>query len=872
MIRNFLPAAVFVLVTTGAALASGPGTHVQEARVVLEILADEDPQWDALAQLPFADAYLGFGAMSPDFRSACAEIDFGHQKSLSYHLLEIAADEKPEFMLFALGHMCHQGSDNAMEGLMVAAFFASAPVGPFSLFGEYLDGRGDSEAIVESMGDLIFGDWHGLVDVLFDMWFEDEAAQARAEEVFQWYCAEAAAFLGKDTDCALAQVQLEEKLAQAEGVIGLLDRQAAHDLVDMLVSQPLEDLVDLAGSGLLTSFISEVGEPTPGFDKEIERMKSSPLTDPEFWTIYDELDHLGPAFTLAQMEHQPATGSWPIYDKEMVICGNLQSVMRFLPEDYAPGNGLTVDRVEWLGPDGTPIDVVGPELAGETLTARVRFFSSLPFSGTVVGTVRMDSPSLNTFGDSPVGSTSLQVDIDPAASVTTLRSELEVHFDGEVGIANGFYLELVTEAESRPWFTTSWDRLWFVEDLPFELPIFKDNFGTYGHWPPSLPSAQPLDASVVFIHLRVAPDGPGIPGLEALVTWQGGDGGGWDEVVTTGANGLALVDMVSSGDFTISTESSNDFAPLFLETAVEGGTDLWVMEALHALPRVNPPLAWDTAGCIPLVWDPALFGDQGDVLTVTPQRSGVSEPISVSVEFDADEGAGDYCFETWPADGTVIEFESLLTYIDETTGVAAVGSACVLDGSPPLLDATLVGFEDEPCSEAVPSEAGISIMAEDPHSDLVALALSVDGGDWMELELPPKTEEAGAINALVPVGVHRGDEIRIRVTNAAGLETIYASLFVPLVPDFCHAADEDVAPAPEPAPDVVAPRVDAVDVGVDGRNDAGGGTKGSSGGGCSVRSEASPPGPLYLLVLLGLCAPLAGSFGSRHLRRRFAQG
>ena len=844
---KFFIAVVAILLMSSPLRASGPGTHIFESDAVLDTLAAEDPEWAALADLPYARAYLGFGAVSPDFRSACAEMDFGHQKSLSYHLLALAEEEKPEFRLFALGHLCHQGTDNAMEGLMVAAFFSSAPAEVFSLFGEYLDGRGDSEAIVETMGDLIFGDWHGLVDMLFDMWFEDEAAKARSLEVFQWYCGVGAAYLGKDTDCALAQAQLEDKLAQAEGLIGLLDREAAHDLVDMLVSQPLEDIVDLAGSGLLTSLLAGEYEESPDFDAEIERLKDSPLTDPAFWDLYYDLDHLGPAFTLAQLEHQPPTGAWPVYDKEMVICGNIQTVMRHLPEDYAVVTGLSVDRVEWLGPDGEPVAAVTPDLVGETLTARVRFFSALPFAGTVTGVVRRDAPGFGAEDDTTLGTASVEVDIDPAAYVTTPRSELEIPFIATAGGALGFYLELTADEEPRPWFTTSWDRLWGVDDLYFARPIYMDNFGTYGHWPPSLPVETPDSGGAsVFVQVRVAPAGPGI-GDAAVMLFDGAGPAAWEGL--SAANGLAVIDWMEPGEYQLGVAAEGYVDEPFPGILVDAWADQWHVIALHAVPEVQVPEVWDSGECIPVTWDAELFAGQAEVLTLSPLDAVTEEPSGGAVELPP-TGEGEYCFDEPPPDGAVVRFQAVATYLDGSQGVEGFGSEVLLDGSSPVLTLELVGFEDDPCIEA--STTGILAHAEDPHTYLVALAWSVDGGDWMEV--PPETDESGhVILANFQAGAYAGAEIRMRVSNAAGLETISDSVAVPAPVAWCGVPEPDPDTAPEPAPDVVDATPDAVDVEAD-LIATEGPVKRDRG--CGMTD--TPANPLALLVLVMLIA--AGAF------------
>jgi len=594
MTRTILALVVLVGATIhspGTADAAGPGVHLRECSAVLDDLVASDPEWAALVELPLAKSYALFGALSPDFDQASDALTFGHSRELSYHLLDAASDTAPEFKLFALGHLCHQGSDAAMHSINVAPFFASAAIGIFSLFGEYTDGRGDSEGIVESLGDLVVGDWLTMVDVLYDFWFEDETAKERAAEVLAWYCATGAEFLGKPTNCAQVQADLESKLAKAEPLLGAMSREEAKEFMTVMLASSMEDLIGLAMSGGFTSMLSGEVEKSAEFDSEVERLKQSVLVDKGYWTLYDSLFPTGVTFTRDLMAQKTPSGSWPSYDGNAVICGNIQSVMNYLPGIYKVKPGLTVDEVTWQDAGGMPLSEVAPEQEGKTLQVAVTLFSALPLAGKVTGIVRGDQPWLYTGTDPVLGKASVDIAIDPAQYITTPRTQLTVQFEADPQGLIGFYLEMYLDDEKQPWLTTSWDRLWFIEQEDSFRPIYRNNFGTYGHWPPSLPLAEPADhPAPIFVKVREAPDGPGIQGalvVADLVPGQPDGPAGPGEGVT-GTNGVAIIEMGGPAEFTV-TATADGYEPAEPVTVqTQPLHETWVELKLLPVPQPDP--------------------------------------------------------------------------------------------------------------------------------------------------------------------------------------------------------------------------------------------------------------------------------------------
>ena len=841
-----------MLLPHGAARASGPALHIRDAKAAFEDLSAQDASWAALSETVLADQWLSFGALAPDFHVGLAAIKFGHDKTLSYHLLDLTAEMAPEYRLFAFGHMTHQGSDGAMEGLMVPAFFSSAPIGIYAVFGSDEDGGADSEALIEGLVDLLFGDMHGFVDAIFLLWMEEGAAHDTALDLFYWYCEVGAAFSGKVTDCDAALAELTVLFDQVKPFFGLMSLEQVHEMLDMLLDQPLVELIDLALTGDFAAFIGGSFEPAADFEVEVARIKQGPFADPEFWSFYDEIEDLGPGYALDQYEHRPPKGAWPYYDGTAVICGNVQSVMNFLPEEYAVVPGLIVDDLLWYDAvTEEKVSHITPAGVGSSLYASVRFFSALPFSGTVTGVVRKDMPGFGQEGDGILGEASVTVDIDPLEYVTTPRSILEIPFTADTDGALGVYVELRVEPEERPWFTTSWDHLWGAGDLFMARPLYWDNFGTYGHWPPSLPVVAPVlegPGAALFVQARIAPAGPPIGGASVALT----DG----LEATAGAGGLAVFDWLPYGDVEILVEAFGYAASTPATETLAPGPAQWVSVFLHGIPELAPPEFAASTDCVPLTWDPGRFGGQVESFEVQPFDATDLEPVGAAADVPGG-GAGEYCFDDAPVDGAVVLFRAVPTYMDGALGVEGDGPQTILDGSPPVVAITPVGFDEDPC---VGSETtGLSIQAEDPHAPLIALAWSVDDGDWMEL--PPKTDETGhLIDAHLQVVEHLGATVRVRVTNAAGLETVSDPIEVPQAAAWCGVPEWGPEPTPEPSPepdeDTVEAPPDLTDevtelVAVaENEDDTGGGGGGS---GCTTGD-----GPVHRFALLILFALLLG--------------
>jgi len=792
-----LAAATMVMLAVPGAQAFGPGVHSREAVRTLERLAADEPAWAALQDLPLWRSYLTLGAISPDLDFALDTVDFGHGKALSYRLIDAAASLDPEYRLFALGHLCHNASDASSEGFVVSTLFSSAPIGVFDAIADQGPER-EAEGIVEGFGDLMTGDWDTVVDALFDLYLDGDEARARLEPVFTWYCETASAYHGRDTDCAAALVELGGVFDQVVEIVGAGSRETARELVQTLIAMPPEALIDLVLGGALDSVLSpgdfELGEDSA---RDVERVKASALMSPGFWTLYDEaLSELGPSFAIAFLETRST--DWPRYNGPAMHAGNLSSLLRFLPEAYDVRVGFIVDEVVWRDAAGEPAAALPEGAVGETWSVTARFFSAVPLEDVVRGVVRLDLPGLDPTSDPIVGEATLEVAIDPEAYVTTPRGLLSVSFETDTAAAGlGYYLELSVGEGAAPTFTTSWDRLWALGTLDIDRALYRDNYGTYGHWPPSLPLAEPTVVTAdLFVKVRHAPAGTGIDGV--LVTLDGGA-----RAVATGANGVALFDDVAPGEHVVSVDTPGYEQPDDVTATALLHEVSWVDLVLEAVPLVSTPAPYhDDGACLPVAIDPVPFGDQVRVFGVEardPDGTGLG-----AGEIPRG-GNGELCFDPALADGQRVYVAARARYRDDSQGLEGVGPVVTIDGSPPQVAAAVGPLDDEVC---VPLEvetpwrpaATVTVTVDEPHSEVGELSWGLGEGEWR-----PATGALDGDAWVAVIDIAAGDPARLELqaTNVLGARSPLLSMPLPTLSESDRCDSPSIA-APDPETDIIA--------------------------------------------------------------------
>lgn len=784
-----------LMLLSAPAYPCGPGIHILEAARAGELLATMNEAWAADLASPLAAEYLALGSIAPDFQNALGTITFGHSAALSYHLLDAAAEKGPEYRLFALGHLAHaSASDPACEMFLTPTLLASAPIGIMDITTE--DGpQGESEGLIEVFGDLILGDWDTLVDVVYAFYMDGPDAEARGQDIFMWYCLEGKAQSGHAVDCNAAWAEFTSLVDSGKAFLGDMDRETAREFLHSMIDQPPAALAEVFAGGIVQQLLGDRMDKSANYDREFARFISGPAMDPAFWARYDDfLYRLGPEWVVERLRTRE-TG-FPSWSGNAMIAGNVQSMMNFVPDAYHVVPGLIVDDVRWLNGAGQAVSSLAAAHEGTPMTARVRFFSSYPFDGTIRGVVRKDLPGRNVAADPIVAQADLAIAIDPLAYVTTPRHTLEVPFTVDTEGAIGLYLDLWVDGGNGPWLTTNWDLIWGISDLDLDQPSIRNHFGTYGHWPPSLPVAAPtVPDGRVLVKARVAPAGGGID--RAQVTF-GAEGPSW----TTGFNGIAVFDITDTTTVPVSV-AAEGFAPADpVEAQPALHADVWVESFLHGIPRITVA-PWTThASCI--AYSVARDPFQGQVSRfLTHAQLGTDIDVRTPVVETPADKEGAVCFPQALEDGAQVLLRTVPRYRNDTLGVEGTAIAW-LDASAPLLDAPEFQVMDDPCHEDVPfiKPFVVSVRVTEPHSPIDVVDWKSDG-DWVVAAWDAVPGEvAGTFQISFPVDVtvlRPGDTLSVRVANAAGLATQQsATLPSDVVTQPCPVD-------PEPQPDAGTP-------------------------------------------------------------------
>ena len=837
-------------------LAFGPGAHIREAHTTLELVIEKHPQWQAYMESALAIQYLRLGSISPDLQHGSTVIDFGHGKALSYHLLDLAEDMEPRFKLFALGHLSHAGGgDPASEQFLAPMIIAGAPLGMFDITAGSNGPMGETEGITEGYGDIFIGDWDALVEVVFAFWLDGGEAKARMEEIVGWYCEEGAAFYGKSLDCGLAIAEFIELAGEFEGLLAGMTVEEGKELVQMLLGQPVEDIADLIFGGMFGGFMGDKLLIGPHFEEELERFKNSVLADPDYWLLYEEMQYIGPSVSLYYFEERPPGNSWPLWVDKPLVWGNVRSIMNFLSSAYAPHPGLLIDELVWRDPAGnTAGSVPTAPLEGE-YSVTVRYYAGLPFSGTVRGAVRKDSPGLDDDGDASLGEAEMALTVDPTEYGPRQREELVIPFVPDTAGALGFYVELHRDDDELAWATTNWDKLWQIPNLPFHWEVYKNNFGTYGHWPPSLPVADAEGDTLLFATMRVAYHGPGIPGAKLTVA-------GLEYVA--GQNGMIVLEQ-QPGMVNLTVEAPGFALKEPVLADLVAGTHNFVDVPLHPLPQVDVPAPyWSSNACFPVTFDASVFAGQPTSYLGTLTAVDAMETVVGDATLTED-GIGELCPGPDIDDGTQVQVGIIAEYLNEDLGVPGLSDPFVLDGSGPSIE--LIG---EPAISAVwcPGMPGylhkVEVAAMDPHSPVTAfLWRRVGEPKWSEIPVDfAKPGKDVTVIREVDTGLLGPDNsVEFKAVNAAAEEgEVLTVVFAPTnpclpEPDGVVEVGPDIVLGPDTVLEVV-PEIAAADSPSPEDSDTAGGCTASGSSGAAML-------PLLLL--------LAALFATRHVGARSAQ-
>lgn len=837
--------------------AFGPGVHNREAFEVLKALAEADPEYAALLESPLARSWLTLGSVSPDFMFMADALGFGHEPGLSAHLMVEAVAMGPEYRLFALGHQCHVASDGSSEAFVVPALFSTAAVGPTDLFADQAAYK-EAEGVVESLGDLLTGDWHAVVDTFYDLWIPP-ADRSGFEAVFAWYCETGSAFLGRPVDCLAAREELGGGLAKLEEVFSLFDRAGAHGFVDHLTTMPIPELMDfalsLAGGDAFGGLLgAELGAGlTPWVDAEVAWLNTTAIVTPEFWARYEGLAELGPSFALDRI--RDGSSGWPSYDILAIESGLVTSALQAVAlEDLREPDadfdevgapvfpGVFIDELVFRGPDGAVLSELRPEHAGQTITAQIRFFSAWPLTGTVIAKVRADNASLRF--DPVVAERRVEVDIDPRRYAVVARENVTVSFvadlEGTLGYGVELWVDLGDGGGERLAIASGRDRLWLAPSLGRARPAFAELLGLS---PRSLPVAGAWsEDGLALVEVEVGPpsaeSGPVLAG--ALVRVGG--------VVATSSESGDAVFAQRAGTHALLVRAAgfHDHSGTLTVRAVRSSAD--VENITRSTVMLEPVLG--------IVAGDGRFVTSRSVIPVAMEGAALGLATGFEVKVDGvpprgvvtlgADAVGEVMLAEAVADGTRLGVTGHAVY---PSGAGRPSTTTVVvDASPPTLamDVTVQGGAGACAPQAgswrPPYE--VLVVVGEPHSGPVALSVRRGGGAFEVLELG----ESGEASVVVEAGAE-ALTLTVRAVNQAGLETV-APVELDLV---------EVAACAEPGPESVEVEPEPESVAESAEAEPRGKANGCGAGGL---------GGSWLLGVLGVISFSSGRRGARGRPRR----
>lgn len=875
------------------ALPCGPGVHIRESDRIWSRLTQEYPAFRDLEGTPLFSTYLHLGSIMPDFQWFLP-IHQGHSSEFSQYLVQMSIDQDPRFQIMALGHLMHNSvSDPLCEQFWTPTLMASAPLGMVSLLEGYADDQGMAEGVTEVLGDPIVGDWDALIDAIFDVYLDGPDAEARGHEAILWYVDSMNAYYGSDTDGQAVWQGLIDKIAEYESYIAGFDRQGAKDFFHELRGDTPAEMMKLLTGDLIANVAGDAARRNQDYDLNIGFVMQSAIVDPAFWNIYQDtlladlssfwyIDRLNTfAETILPEDTSTMVLGWPSWNHWPMVSGNIMSTMQFLPGLYNVVPGLIVDEVTWMDSTGKPIGQVTNDMLTSTMKVRIRFYTAYDFDGDITLAVKGDLPGLTQSFDAIYGQHTESFDLDPRTYVTGTRSFIETEFQPGAALVDGFYFELFANGESKPWFTSNWDEIIASGEVPVYQDIYRNNFATYGKWPPSLPMAPgsgSLDCEFM-VMARTFPNGGPIPGVSVTVGRPDAEEGSEPSTSRTRANGIATFDLLEPAQYIVAGHLDESDATKFVAvdqdpTAVEcpaTGGPYWTMLQYHVIPEISIPGSVSGRNdCIVFNTNSDEFWGRAELFNLTITNY-YNETVIVPETAKKARPRIEVCFPTPLENGTVIDIRAVPVYVgDAGIGVEGFSGPILVDSTAPIVDDAQFAATAETCDDGAhvfPFKIDLYVTANPGPIDIVELMNGSGGWDVLQFESVPGEmpgTERLTINFDAPA--HKaGDTMLFRLTNRAGVSAEYpieipVTVACPIIPEPIPETTDDVvqdsgSTADTHERDVIDSDQSATDLNVtDTGVEADDGNTETKGGGCSAGGSDGSDGQGFALLCLMLAA------------------
>lgn len=479
-------------------------------------------------------------------------------------------------------------------------------------------------------------------------------------------------------------------------------------------------MIEFLASDLIADAVGDRAKRCEDYDVNIRYILDSAAMEQWFWDVYQNtllkdlsafwyLDRIAPfAVAPSVQTTEDIVLGWPNASEWAMVSGNIMSTMRFLPDDYDVVPGLIIDQVTWMNTTGDAISRVDQSMMGSGGNLRVKFYSAYDFNDEITLKVRGDLPGFAQAGDPIAGSHTETFTIDPRAYVHGAPSIIETDFMVGAALVDGFYFEMYAGDNDKPFFTSSWDAINTSGEVPVYQAIYRDNFATYGKWPPSLPMAEGLGASdcEVFVVSRTFPHGgPILDSETSLIPGDVGDLTIEPRTLLTKSNCIAAFDQVTAGTYTVSTETLSgyvavDTEPTALTCDPTTQGQHWIFHEFHVVPKVWVPGGISGANdCIVLETNAEDFWNKADKFVITNTDFFTDSEIVPQTEKNA-RARIEVCFPTPVENGTTIIVHVLPRYKDDQgTGIEGVSDPILIDATVPIINDIAFSAIDDTCPE-----------------------------------------------------------------------------------------------------------------------------------------------------------------------------
>ncbi len=792
--RNRVFRMVFAAMALAACAASpafayGPATHIGEALLYLDMLADDsiaEPKGDAetigaAENLP----YLKLGATFPDIGRVLPGVYFEpHDRFFAWHVYEKAIAEyetTPWKLAFAVGYMMHVGGDTSAQVFLTPRMAMLGEWGELSVVEGFFDDHagGENELLIEGWLEILYADFSNYLE-LANVFLVGGALG----EVLDFYNEAAEEHFGPPVGVAASPAQI----AEARRVLG-----EWREFALAATGDPLADAAAWIDTGAWRTVAHGPAErpATAATDPlvnrdELDRLLAGPaFTQSGFWEMYlNDYKDLGPTYV---REFEPGSrwyDEWPSWSERVMKAGSVGSLAGLRPGVFAAEPAIAVYDLRWTDETDSPVSQVDADDPPDELRATVTLFAVGTACRDITARIRRYGIGVDPSQDAVIAQSTQTINTDPHLYGDTARTTITVTADPSAFPTDdtlGYVLDLVSDAEpDHPFFTTRFDAFYATDAIDIlGLGTYDILFDTWDRWPNSVRLVnQDFPGGEFILRVRALDEATGeaVPGASVTV--------GARATLAASAKGYADT-VVAAGDWDVSASSDLAVAGDMVTASGAAGDDVLVVVTAKPRPVVDDPgeyatnpegihVSWtalDLAGSA-AVFEVALGTHSGDV--DLRAWSAVGQGTTAFARFDHA-----------PQDGDAV-YPAVRVRAGATTYPEGVGEPIVFDASAPGAAQIAV---DPPHVHRNGGDVTVTIAADDPHSGVVSRKLAVGRTDGSD-EFFDEAEVAEATTLHIGPVPYGFDEVFVSawVRNGAGLWSERASVAIPV---FGEAWEDD---------------------------------------------------------------------------------